>query len=205
MGTGHAQKIKRSQKSKQLSFEKTNWQHRLNHGGSIRNKRLGRKARPLSTKASHHVVFKAEKKNLRRGLRSPLGFQICLKVLKDYSHRFHIKIQSQAICGDHVHLVIRIKKRSLAQHFLRVVAGQIAQRFEKNGFLKLGTDTPNTKKSKPSLWRYRPFTRVVLGYQALKIALAYVRLNEKEAQGVIPYSKTRLRGLSNSDWELLWS
>lgn len=190
MGIGH----------KQLSFTKTNWQHRHRHGRSLRNKRLGRSARPLSAKAPLHIVFKADKNHLRRGLRSPLGFQICLKVIKKYSHKFHIKIESQAIFGDHIHLVIRLKKRSLAQSFLRVVAGQIAQIFEKEGFLRSVTDTPKAK-----LWKHRPFTRIVFGWKALKTVIAYVRLNEKEAQGIIHYSKHRLKGLSSEEWELIWS
>lgn len=203
MGIGPASK--NSQTPKQISFEKTNWKHRHSHGGVLRNKRLGRTARPLSTKAAIHVVFKAEKKNLRRGLRSPLGFQICLKVIKQYSQRFHIKIESQAICGDHIHLVIRLKKRSLVQHFFRVVAGQIAQRFERDGFLEMGTDTQNAKQWNLRVWKYRPFTRVIQGWKALQTTIAYVRLNEKEAQRKIQYSKNRLKGLSSYEWEILWT
>lgn len=195
MGIGHRRK-------KQLSFTKTSWHHRLRHGGRLRNQRLGRTARPLSTKSAIHVVFKAEIKNLKLGLRSPRGFQTCTDILRKYSHRFYIKIESQAICGDHVHLVIRLKKRSLAQHFFRVVAGQIAQVFEKKGFLKLVTDTPNNKIK---IWKYRPFTRVICGWKALQTAIAYVRLNEKEALGIIQYSKQRLKVLNSLEWELLWT
>ena len=42
----------------------------------------------------------------------------------------------------------------------------------------------------------RPFTRIVRGLKAYKIAHDYVRLNQLEAAGAIPYQKTRLRNVS---------
>jgi len=191
---GHAINLK--QKSQQLSFGRNHWKFRYHHGGELRQKRKGRKARPLSTKAPLHLVFKAQRSNLRRGYRSPLGFYICNTVIKRYAKRFFVKIEQQAICNDHIHLLVRFSKRSLGQHFLRVVAGQIAQQLEKNGFLV--TDTQ-------SVWKYRPFSRVIVGYRAYVTVKNYVRLNEKEARGEIEYSKQRLKGLSSVDWEILWS
>jgi len=186
MGIGHRQ---------QFTFEKAHWKHRFSHGGILRHQRLGRKARPLSTKAAIHLVFKTDKSNMRRSLRSPLGFQIVQRIIKLYAKRFHIKISQQAVCSDHIHLLIRLPKRSMGPYFLRVVAGQIAQQFEKKGFLVTGTR---------SLWKYRPFTRVIQGWKAYLTVYAYVLLNEKEAQGAIQYKKQRLKGLSLSDWDLLW-
>jgi putative transposase len=63
---------------------------------------------------------------------------------------------------------------------------------------------PDTLK-KQRLWKYRPFTRVVQGFRGFKTVMAYVKLNELEAQGVISYSVNRLKGLSPAEWELLWS
>jgi len=190
---GHKQFKKQNQ---QLSFSQSHWKFRYNHGGVLRQKRRGRKARPLSTRAPLHLVFKADRKNLRNGYRSPLGFAICQRILKKYAKRFFVKIEQQAVCNDHIHLLVRFSKRSLGQHFLRVVAGQIAQQLEKNGFLV--TDTQ-------SVWKHRPFSRVIQGWRPYLMLKNYVRLNEKEASGVIKYSKQRLKGLSSSDWELLWS
>ena len=193
---GHISKSKSSrQKQKQLSFSKTHWKFRYSHGGTLRNKRRGRGMRPLSTKTALHLVFKANRKNMRRGYRSPLGFHICNSVIKRYAKMFFVKIDQKAICNDHIHMVVRFSKRSLGQHFLRVVSGQIAQQLEKNGFLV--TDTQ-------SIWKYRPFSRVVVGLKAYETVMNYVRLNEKEASGEIRYSKQRLRGLSMAEWEILW-
>lgn len=83
------------------------------------------------------------------------------------------------------------------------MAGQIAQRFEQEGYLRV-TDTPADEQG-TGLWKHRPFTRVVKGWKAYRIVRNYIQLNEKEALGVIPYRKTRLRGLSMKDWQLLWA
>lgn len=53
---------------KQLSFGKNHWKFRYNHGGALRQKRRGRLARPLSTRSAIHLVFKAQRSNLRRGV-----------------------------------------------------------------------------------------------------------------------------------------
>ena len=192
MGIGH-------QKSKQLQLFNSPWKFRYNHGGVLRNKRRGRKARPLSTKAPLHLVFKTERKHLQRGLRSPLGFYIIQKVIKKFAAHFFVKIEQLSINHDHIHMLVRFTKRTQGLHFLRVVAGQIAQEFQKARFLKV-TDTPNTLK----LWKYRPFTRVIKGYKPYQIVKNYIQLNEKEASGKIKYKTQRLRGLSLSESEILW-
>ena len=186
-------------KSKQLHLFNSHWKFRYNHGGVLRNKRRGRKARPLSTKAPLHLVFKIERKNLQKGLRSPLGFYIIQKVIKKFAAHFFVKIEQLSINHDHIHMLVRFTKRTQGLHFLRVVAGQIAQEFHKARFLKV-TDTLNT----PKLWKYRPFTRVIQGFKPYLMVKNYIQLNEKEASGKIKYKPQRLRGLSMSDWQILW-
>ena len=110
-----------------------------------------------------------------------------------------------------------------------MVSGQIAQQFEKTDKLRSViderfrsvTDTlketsnnkqnntvnkqQNTVRRKLKLWMYRPFSRVVRGYKTYKVVRNYIQLNEKEALGIIPYKKNRLRGLSLAEWEILWA
>lgn len=205
---GHTRTKKFRSRSKQLYLgEAPLWKFRFCHGGTLRNHRRGRKARPLSTKDPIHLVFKCDKSSVRRGFRSPLGFAIITRLIKTFAKRFFIKIDQHSINHDHIHFVIRIHRRSLHHYFLRVIAGQIAQEFQKEGFMKV-TDTPGlpraTQQTKP-LWKYRPFTRVVKGWKPYLTVMNYVRLNEKEARGEIPYRKNRLRGMSSSEWEVLWS
>jgi hypothetical protein len=113
---------------------------------------------------------------------------------------------------------------------MRVFAGQMAQRFAKEGLIVVTaaprvTDTPAGRKSahvtgtarrgkrgsvtdtpkRQKLWKHRPFTRVVRGKKAHEIVQDYVRLNEMEALGQIPYRKDRLKALSVEEWRKLWS
>ncbi|MEK6775038.1 MAG: hypothetical protein AABY64_13940, partial [Bdellovibrionota bacterium] len=135
--------------------------------------------------------------------------------------KFFVKIEQISIQNDHVHFLIRASRRTDYQSFFRVVTGQIAQQFQKNGLLNFAldlnrkkkvTDTPgkststmSTRKKLKKLWKHRPFTRVISGWKAYKTVVSYVRLNEQEALGNIPYRKLRLMGLSAGEWEILWA
>lgn len=162
---------------KQSSFFNSNWKHQHSHGGELRKKQLGRGQRPLSTKAPIHTVFKAERFRLRhRSLRSPQNFALVHKLIKKYSEHFYVKVEQLSIQHDHIHLLIRTTRRRQFHHFFRVVAGQIAQCFEKEGLLTAKncpstttmTDTPaGISKKIERLWKHRPFTRVVMGGEGL--------------------------------------
>ena len=195
---------------KQLEFQKTksHWQHRFAHGGTLRKKRKGRRQRPLSSREPLHLVFKARKDRVRQGLRTPKRFQLIHELSRKYAKKFFVKVEQMSIQSDHLHLSIRATRRSNFQSFFRVLAGQIAQRFEREGLLSLWVVTGTQKPQKPKpkgLWLYRPFTRVIRGYKAYQTLRNYIQLNEKEARGEIPYRPERLKGLSNSEWETLWS
>ncbi len=214
-------------------FGKTQWQHRFSYGGTLRQCRAGRGARPLSSREPLHLVLKARKEKIRPGFRTYKRFALIHFILRKYAAHFFVKIEQVSIQGDHIHLLIRTTRRSNFQNFFRVFAGQIAQRFEKKGLLTITkqplpqpavdrvhanvTGTPKVNVSQGTsqsreisrapclngLWRHRPFSRVVRG-RAYKIVRDYIQLNEKEALGQIPYRKERLKGLSNSEWQILW-
>ena len=199
---------------KQLSFIKDSNTHRFASGGTLRKSRRGRKQRPLSCKETLHVVFKADSSRLRsKSFRRNKEFILIHKIIKHYAQRFHVKIDQLTIQHDHIHCLIRTSKRSFFHYFFRVTAGQIAQRFEQEGLLTLKvlqnkkpvTGTPNeAPKQLGSLWKYRPFSRVVRSFAALKIVRDYLQLNEQEARGLISYNKLRLKGLSEYQWKILW-
>lgn len=194
----------------QLSFQNIHWKNRFSHGGILRQKRAGRKARPLSTKESLHLVLKANQGYIRGGFRSYRRFALVHQILQKYQAKFFIKVEQVSIQGDHLHLLIKTARRSNYQSFFRVVAGQIAQRFAREGLLTVAvTDTSKIKeralKSLKRLWKYRPFSRVIKNWRAYQIVRNYIHLNEAEALGEIPYRKQRLKGLSSSDWQLLWA
>ena len=203
---------------KQISFQPVSAKHRDSYGGTLRRSRKGRGVRPLACKLSLHVVFKINRSRLKhRSLRSNHGFKLIHAVVQRYANMFFVKVEQISIQHDHLHLLIRTSTRSSFHFFFRVVAGQIAQEFLKRGlsFEKRKrrpkprvTGTPHVTSKDPGtsedFWKHRPFSRVVRGYRACKIVRDYIQLNEKEVLGVIRYSKRRLRGLSSSDWRLLW-
>ena len=119
-----------------------------------------------------------------------------------YAQRYIVGVEQLSVQGDHIHILLRARRRGAIQDFLRVVAGQIAQQFSRQGLLIAPVVTDGRLSR---LWRYRPFTRVVRGWRAYRIVRDYIRLNEKEITGQIPYRKQRLRGMSSGDWEVLWS
>ena len=115
---------------KQGSLIQNNWQHRFSHGGALRKQRAGRGSRPLSTKDPLHLVLKIHREALGSGsLRSPQRMKLIHELVRTYSRRFLIKIEQISVQGDHLHLLIRTRRRSLYRHFFRVLAGQISQQW----------------------------------------------------------------------------
>lgn len=208
-GTGHRRSRARQE---QFSFTHTHWKFRHSHGGILRNSRKGRGARPLSGKDPLHLVLKVNRESLRSGLRSYRRYFLIHKIVDRYAKRFFIKIEQISIQNDHIHFLIRTSRRSQYQNFFRVTAGQIAQQFQRQG-LVTGTPVTGTPAPAPTtprkialrLWKHRPFTRVVKGWRAYKIVRNYIELNEQEALHRIIYQKHRLKGLSSSEWNILWS
>ncbi len=216
-------------KSQQHNLFSTSWKHQHSSGGTLRQKRNGRRARALSTKDPLHLVFKVHRSRLRgKSLRTYRVYSLLTQLIKKYAGHFHVKVEQVSIQGDHCHLLIRAPRRCHYQHFFRVVAGQLAQQLSQQGLLvsvtKGVTGTPHIAKTSGTvtdthrttaqialqkkgtgLWKLRPFTRVVKGYRAYQIVRNYIQLNEKEALGEIRYQKSRLRGLSTADWQVLWS
>ena len=126
MGIGHHRK----NSSKQGSF--FNLKPNFSHGGELRKKKSGRGPRPLSSKEPMHVVFKVARHQLRhKSLRAPKSYKLILEIIEKYAVHFSAKIEQLSVQNDHIHLLIRTSRRRHYHHFFRVVAGQIAQRFEK--------------------------------------------------------------------------
>ena len=190
-----------AKKHKQLSLIQSLGKFQYNHGGVLRQKRRGRKHRPLSSKAAVHLVLKARREVLKESsFRGRKSFSLSQQILKKYARRFFVKIEQLSIQGDHIHLLIRCSRRSQFHAFFRVSAGQIAQVFQKQNLLSVGASVTDTPSAAPArLWKYRPFTRVVKSFTALKIVRNYIQLNEQEALGKIRYAKDRLKGLSSVD------
>ncbi|OFZ31335.1 MAG: hypothetical protein A2622_01730 [Bdellovibrionales bacterium RIFCSPHIGHO2_01_FULL_40_29] len=186
-------------RSKQQNFLESMTRLNLSYGGELRKKRSGRGARPLSSKCSHHIVFKINRNVLsNKSFRHPRNFQVIQKLTTRYSKKFFVKIEQVSYQHDHIHFIARSSRRSFMHSFFRVFAGQVAQ------LLKV-TDTKTDITNKVAFWKYRPFSRIIKGWKNFKMTQAYVQLNELEILGKIPYRKERLKGLFLNEWSLLSS
>ncbi|MEK6628147.1 MAG: transposase [Bdellovibrionota bacterium] len=56
-----------------------------------------------------------------------------LKIIEKFAKHFAVKVEQLSVQNDHIHLLIRTSRRKHYHHFFRVVAGQIAQSFTKEG------------------------------------------------------------------------
>lgn len=191
-------------KSIQENILKANLKFDSAYGGDLRKKRVGRCARPLSFRRSHHIVFKIVKKNLRyQSFRHPKNFRYVQHLLNKYSAHFLVRIEQISYQHDHIHIMAKSSKRSNFHNFFRVFSGQIAQNMKVTDTPK-GSSTPDLEKRKIVLWKTRPFTRIVKGFRHYLTLRNYIQLNEQEVTGIIPYRKSRLRGLTLRDWSVLW-
>ena len=106
---------------KQQSFFKPS---RKEHGG-ILSVQTRRSRRPISTKHPLHLTLRSD---YAYGSRSLLKHRTLINSIgKKFSRRFGVQIYRQAICGNHIHLLVRGTTRLGLQNFFRVFAGHIAQ------------------------------------------------------------------------------
>ncbi len=130
--------------------------------------------RPLDSKLPVHLVLRARKSVLRL----PRTFGPVEEIIRKTAEKYGVRIYQSANVGNHLHMVIQIKKLHLWAAFIRELTGRIAQRAGAN--------------AKNGFWLYRPFTRIIRSWKlAFRSALEYVKLNELEAQGHIDRKETR--------------
>ena len=141
------------------------------HGGSLS---VGRRKsrRPLSLKESIHVVLRAERAKGRYSLLLPKNAKLVLKLMKKYGKEFQVKVYHFAFVSNHMHLTLKAKTRLGFQNFLRVFAGQTAQKI--TGAMK---GNPGTKR----FWDLLAFSRIITWGRAYKIVIKYIDKNVKQA------------------------
>ena len=201
---------------KQQSFFKPS---RKEHGGAL-SLSSRRSRRPLSTKHPLHLTLRSD---FAYGPRSLLKHKSTINHIgKKFSRRFGVQIYRQAICGNHLHLLVRGTSREGLQNFFRVFAGHIAQQI-------LGTapisdlerskarggapafEAPYTKKApKPQsvsqkmpvlgckknqrkFWALLTYTRVISWGKEFSIVSRYITQNTLEALRLIAYKPRNTR------------
>ena len=135
-------------------------------------------------------------------------------VIRKFSRRFKIKVFRHAICGNHIHLLLKGDSRTGLQNFFRVLAGHIAQNIlkqfpvmlseRKYANMKRAGGAPKnikTRAKKPmgcrknqrQFWDLLVYTRIITWGREFKTVRLYILQNTLEAVGLIPYKPRKNR------------
>lgn len=184
----------------QKDFFKFSRNSRKDHGGSLSiNKRRSR--RPLNTKTPLHIVLRSD---LAKGPRSLLKHKtIIRKITLKSAKRFHVQIYEKAICGNHLHMLVRAKSKRNVQNFFRVLAGHIAQEIlrqfplsenERGGAQRNPEKkVKGCKKNQRKFWNLLLYSRIVSWGWDFKNVGNYIIQNTLEALNLIPYQPRKRR------------
>ena len=164
-------------------------------GGSHFSGYNPRTQRPIYAKKALHLVLRS---SLATGQFSMKRKELSARVwdiIVKHANQNGIQIYEYANGGNHLHLLIRVRRRDSYCRFIRSISGLIARAVK--GCEK---GTPLNGK----FWDHRPFTRVVgfAGKQFQKVKL-YLARNRLEAIGFLPYLERRYS--RSPDWKAFWS
>ncbi|MDG0817799.1 transposase [Bdellovibrio svalbardensis] len=155
-------------------------------GGILFRKARYRTHRPLCTKRSIHLVLRSSQTTGKRSFQSSENWKRIEKLCFEFAARHRIQIQHYANGGNHLHLVIKLKRKLAYASFIRALTGAIA--------LKV-TGANRNQANKTRFWDFRPFTTLVERSTKYSIAKDYVTLNFLENLKVIPAVRARLKGI----------
>lgn len=130
--------------------------------------------RAFSSKKALHVTLRSRYTCLRQ----KRNRRIFSELLWDVSERFNIRIYQNSLNSNHCHLILYAKSRDELQAFLRVFAGQLAQRI---------TGATRGKKLRFGFWLKVAWSRVVEWGSAYRIVVQYVFQNQMESLGLASY------------------
>lgn len=117
-------------------------------------------------------------------------------IIEKHALKNNVRVYEYANAGNHLHLLIRVKRRDDYQRFIRSITGLIARAVK-------GCQKGNPLKKK--FWDARPFTRIVSfsGDQFRKVKM-YLARNRMEALGFVRYQPRNVSRTSE-EWRAFWS
>jgi hypothetical protein len=152
------------------------------YGGTLYSTRAARRrARPLSTRDSMHLVLRSTQARGNWSFLQPRNQGAIRSLSEKYAARFGVKLLAIANVGNHLHLQIRLTNRRLYAPFIRALTGAIALRVTGRSRWKRKANDPLHER-KP-FWDLRPFTRIVESRRGLLTLRDYFALNRWEARG----------------------
>jgi len=122
-------------------------------------------------------------------LRLKRNKEIISHLLLELSPKFQVKIFNNSLNSNHIHLLVKAQTQKNLQDFLRVLAGQIAQRI---------TRAVRAKKNSFSFWLQPAWKRIVHWGRDFSSLNNYIYRNQLETLGLILY-QSRKRRLKRED------
>ncbi len=153
-----------------------NWKHfpphPTQHGGSLAHKKR-KNARPISVRRSMHVVLRSTRARGSWSLGSRDHRLEIDVMVKKFAKRYSVKVYRYANVGNHVHFLLKVRKRENLSNFLRVLTQAVA-------FLVTGT-----RKGNPigKFWDALAFSRIVDWGDDWENMLVYLEKNQLEGAG----------------------
>ena len=160
--------------ARQLQFDKPGFRkQKSDHGGSLRNPQ--KRKRPLGVRSSLHLVLRSTK---ARGQWSFLRHKSEIEqLLEKFSKKYHVKLNSFANAGNHLHLHIKVPSRKHYRAFIRALSSAIMMKV--TGYSRWKR-TPEGFQ----FWDQRPFSRIISTWSEFLNLGKYVQLNRWEGAGV---------------------
>ncbi len=147
------------------------------YGGILLNKRKNRTyARPISTSKSMHLVLRSSKSVDEKSFKTPKNRKLIGEILAKFSIKYGVHIISLANVGTHLHLHIKIAKRTGYLRFIRAVTSAIAMGVSGRNRRTMRS-VQDGIRIKEKFWDYRPFSRIIEGFRALLHMRDYIQIN----------------------------
>ena len=170
----------------------------LSYGGSLLNTRKGRAhGRPISTRETMHLVLRSTRATGQWSFQRPENKKRIEQIVRKFAVKYAVKVMSLGNVGNHLHFHIKLGHRASYRPFVRAITGSIvmaitgASRWKRvrgvGGKDYDGTPTiggGGTQLGIEKFWDYRPFSRVVRGFQAMLSLKDYIDLNALEGIGM---------------------
>jgi REP element-mobilizing transposase RayT len=125
-------------------------------------------------KHSEHLVLKSRLPILKLKRNKALIANLLFKT----SERFRIKIYNNSLNSNHIHLLVKAQNQKDLHNFLRLFAGQVAQRI---------SHAVKGKKNSNSFWLKPVWKRIVHWGRDFLNLHNYIYRNQLETLGLIPY------------------
>lgn len=172
-------------RSSQLSFDDPRLKKVSAFGGELMKKVKGRSTpRPISTKYPMHIVLKSSRARGDFSFLKPQNRKVINQTLSELSQKFHVKILGLANVGNHLHLMLKFKKRGLYLDFIRSFTGSLALRIGKKTRWNRANQESPLNPNLLKFWDYRHFSRIIAGFKNFVRAKEYLWINQLEGRGV---------------------